>query len=31
LLCQVYEIDLEAAVNEVFDAKSKEIGYIETV
>ena len=31
LLCQVHEIDLEAAVNEVFDAKSKEIGYIETV
>lgn len=29
LLCQAYEIDLEAAVNKVFDAKSKEIGYVE--
>jgi NTP pyrophosphatase (non-canonical NTP hydrolase) len=31
LLCQAHGIDLEAAVNKVFDAKSKEIGYVESV
>ena len=31
LLCQSEEIDLEAAVNKVFDAKSEQIGYVETV
>jgi NTP pyrophosphatase (non-canonical NTP hydrolase) len=29
LLCQSYEIDLEAIVNKVFDAKSEQIGYRE--
>lgn len=29
LLCQAYDVDLEAAVNEVFEAKSMEIGYRE--
>ena len=29
LLCQAHGIDLEAAVNRVFDAKSKQIGYVE--
>jgi NTP pyrophosphatase (non-canonical NTP hydrolase) len=29
LLCQSYDIDLENAVNEVFEAKSEQIGYRE--
>jgi NTP pyrophosphatase (non-canonical NTP hydrolase) len=29
LFCQAAGIDLEAAVNRVFDAKSKQIGYVE--
>lgn len=31
LLCQAYEIDLEAAVIRVFEAKSQEIGYVDVV
>ena len=31
LLCQAYGIDLEVAVNKVFEAKSKQIGYVENV
>lgn len=31
LLCQAQEIDLEAAVNRVFEMKSQEIGYVDAV